>query len=354
MTLEDLGYHPALETYRKDHGLDVLGVGRVIAEHKDRVVVRTPEGEYEGELLGNLRYTARDRSDLPVVGDWVAIAAYDQDKVLVHAVYPRSTVLERQAVGKQGEKQLIATNMDVAFVVQAVDQDFNLNRIERYLTLCYTSGVKPFLLLSKIDLLSAGTLSDLLHRVHQRIKQVPVFPLSNVTQQGFEALRKAIEKGKTYCLLGSSGVGKSTLLNNLSGKPLMKTGKISEHTQKGRHVTSHRALVVLENGGILIDNPGMREVGIADAGEGLSIAFNPIMEWSEGCKFSDCTHTQETGCAVLQALERGELDRDSYGNYLKMEREKKHFGATVAEKRRKDKEGGKMMKRYKKSNYKKY
>lgn len=353
MTLEDLGYNLELENYRKDQNLDAFGVGRVISEHKERYVVKTPEQEYEGEIIGNLRFTAHNRSDFPAVGDWVAISEYDENKVLIHSVYPRKTIIERQAVGKQGEKQIIATNIDYAFIVQAVDRDFNINRIERYLTICNTSNVKPIIILTKIDLISNNKLSELVSKVQERIKEVPITPISNASQKGIEKLTESIQKGKTYCLLGSSGVGKSTLLNNLSGKQMMKTNAISTSTNKGRHVTTHRELLVLEKGGILIDNPGMREVGITDSKDGLEITFGTIIELSKGCKFKDCTHTTEVGCAVLKAVENGELDKSSYENFLKMEREKEHFESTVAEKRMKDKDFGKMIKNYKKSKYKK-
>lgn len=353
MTLEDLGYNSELENYRKEQHLDSFGVGRIISEHKERYVVKTPEHEYDGEIIGNLRYTAHHRSDFPAVGDWVAIAEYDNNKVLIHAVLPRKTIIERQAVGKEGEKQIIATNIDFAFIVQAVDRDFNINRIERYLAICNTSKVHPIIILNKIDLISDNTLSELIDKTQQRIKNVPIFPISNSSKRGFEKLEKNIQKSKTYCLLGSSGVGKSTLLNKLSGKELMKTNTISSSTNKGRHITSHRELTILENGGILIDNPGMREVGITDSKDGLEITFGKIMELSKVCKFKDCTHTSEIDCAVLEAVDAGEIDKSSFENFLKMEREKEHFELTVAEKRKKDKDFGKMMKNYKKGNYKK-
>ena len=348
MTLEDLGYNINLENYRKDQCLESFNVGRVVSEHKERYVVRTTENEYDAEIIGNLRFSANKRSDFPAVGDWVAISEYDENKVLIHSVFLRNTIIERQAVGKQGEKQIIATNIDFAFIVQAVDRDFNINRIERYLTICNTSKVRPFIILTKIDLINDIVLTKMISEVQERVKQVPVIAISNETKKGIERLKERIVKGKTYCLLGSSGVGKSTLLNNLSGKQLMKTNSISTITNKGRHVTSHRELIVLENGGILIDNPGMREVGIADSTSGIEMTFDEIIELSKNCKFKDCTHTDEIRCAVLEAVESGEIDKASYENYLKMEREKEHFESTVAERRKKDKDFGKMIKNYKK------
>jgi len=267
---------------------------------------------------------------------------------LIHKTLPRSSVIKRQAVGQFGEIQIIAANIDYAFIVQAIDRDFNINRIERYLTICYSSKVSPIILLSKIDLLNELQISEILEKIKLRIKNVPVIAISNATQDGYDAIKTILQKGKTYCLLGSSGVGKSTLINNLSGKTMMRTEPISLSTNKGKHVTSHRELFILENGGILVDNPGMREVGIADSTSGLEITFDLIIGLSQKCKFKDCTHTTEIGCSVLEAVEKGEIDKASYENYLKMEREKTYFESTVAERRKKDKAFGKFLKNYKK------
>jgi len=348
MTIEDLGYNSVLENYRKEKNLSSFGIGRVISEHKERYIVKTDIDEFEAEIVGNLRFSAKNRSDFPAVGDWVATSEYDENKVIIHSVFPRKTILERQAVGKQGEKQIIATNIDFAFIVQAVDRDFNINRIERYLTICNASNVKPIIILCKIDLISDLQLKDIRGSIDERIKLVPIVAISNETEIGYNRLNKIIVKGNTYCLLGSSGVGKSTLLNNLSGKALMKTDSISISTKKGRHITSHRELIILGNGGILIDNPGMREVGIVDTTSGLEITFNTIIKLSQNCKFKDCTHIHENGCAILEAVENEEIDKNSYDNYLKMEREKTYFESTWEEKRKKDKDFGKMVKNYKK------
>ena len=301
MKLEDFGYNNKFENFRKENNLTDFEIGRIISEHKERYIVKTEKGELKAEITGNLRFSAKGREDFPAVGDWVAIIAYDPDFSIIHSIFPRFSILKRQAVDQFGEIQIIATNVDYAFLVQAVDRDFNINRLERYLTICYSSKVSPIIVLTKIDLTDKPRVTEIIENIKARIENIPVIALSNQTGEGIASLEKFFEKGKTYCMLGSSGVGKSSLLNNLSGKEIMQTDAISESTNKGRHITSHRELIVLENGGILIDNPGMREVGIADSGSGLEEAFDRILSLSGECKFKDCSHTTETGCAVLKA-----------------------------------------------------
>jgi ribosome biogenesis GTPase / thiamine phosphate phosphatase len=348
MKLEDIGYNDKIDKLRIENNLDDFEIGRVITEHKERYIVMTVKGEFEAEITGNIRFTAKSREGFPAVGDWVALKTYDTDFAIIHKILPRLSIIKRQAVGQFGEIQIIATNIDFAFIVQSVDRDFNINRLERYLTICNESMVNPIIVLSKIDLINESRISEILDSIKTRIKNVPIISISNETRSGYESINMLIEKGKTYCMLGSSGVGKSTLLNNLSGKIRMRTDTISLSTNRGRHVTSHRELIILENGGILIDNPGMREVGIADSTSGLEITFEMIFKLSQSCKFKDCTHTHESGCSVLDAVENGEIDKTSYENYQKMEREKVHFESTVIERRKKDKEFGKMLKNYKK------
>lgn len=347
MTLEDLGYNKRLEKYRTDQNLDSLEVGRVILEHKERYIIKTHLNEFDAELVGNLRFNAETRYDFPAVGDWVAFTEYDDGKALIQSIYPRQSIIERQAVGKSGQVQIIATNVDCGLIVQAVDRDFNLNRLERYLTICNASNVKAILVLSKIDLVNETELESILHQVNQRIKDVLIITVSNQTK-GYKDVETIIKKGNTYCLLGSSGVGKSTLLNNISGEEQMKTGEISFSVNKGRHITSHRELIVLKNGGILIDNPGMREVGITDTSRGLETTFETILNYAENCRFKDCRHTHENYCAVIEAVENDELDKKSYLNFLKMEKEKEHFESDVLERKKKDKDFGKMIKNVKK------
>ena len=352
MKLEDLGYYDKLKEFQDQANRDGFEIGRVVSEHKERFIVSTAKTEFEAEITGHLRFTAKSREDFPAVGDWVSLTTYDAGFGIIHKILPRFSVIKRQASGQFGEIQIIATNIDYAFVVQSVDRDFNINRLERYLTICNSSKVSPIILLTKIDLITQQHLSEIVENLKIRITNVPVISLSNESLEGIDTLKDILEKGKTYCMLGSSGAGKSTLINSLSGSTIMRTDTISQSTNKGRHVTSHRQLVLLEDGGVLIDNPGMREVGIADATAGLEITFDRIAVLSQDCRFKDCTHTNEIGCSVLEAIGNGEIDKASYENYLKMEREKTHFESTVAERHKKDKEFGRFLKNYKKDIYK--
>ncbi len=351
MILEDLGYNSELEDYRKEQNLDSLGVGRVISEHKGRYTVKTESNEFDCELIGNLRFTVTNKNELPCVGDWVAISEYDEGKALIHKVLPRSSVLERKVVGRLGQTQIIAVNIDVGIIIQSVNRDFSINRLERYLTICHASKIDPIIVLSKIDLIEESELEELLAQVQERIKNVPVIPMSNLSKVGIDDIHSMLVRGKTYCLLGSSGVGKSTLINAIVGENLAETGAISESIDRGKHVTTHRELIVFEKG-VLIDNPGMREVGITDSSDGLEMTFEEILNLSQDCKYKDCTHTNEDGCAVLKALENDELNTESYENFLKMEKERMHFESSVLERKKKGKDLGKLIKSMKKNNHK--
>lgn len=348
MDLIDLGYNESYNGFIVSNKLEEFTIGRVIAEHKERYIVRTDTAVYEAEITGNMRFTADSREDFPAVGDWVCLIVCDDSFAVIHKILPRFSMISRQAVGLYGEIQIIACNVDYAFLVQSVDRDFNINRLERYLTICHSSKVRPIIVLTKTDLITDEALKIIIERINNRIIEIPIIAVSNETKIGYERLYAEIEKGKTYCMLGSSGVGKSTITNILSGRELMKTDSISGSTNKGRHVTTHRELHILESGAILIDNPGMRELAIVDDGSGLETTYDKIFSLAERCRFADCTHTNESGCAVIDAVNSGELDSDSYNNYLKMEKEKAYFDSTTADRRKKDKDFGKMLKNYKK------
>lgn len=347
MTLQDLGFTSKLEEFRREQGLDSFEVGRVSLEHKERYIIKTIDQEFDAELIGNLRFNAQSRSDFPAVGDWVAFSEFDDGKAIIHAIYPRHSMIERKAAGRSSQAQIIATNVDHGLIVQAVDRDFNLNRLERYLTVCHSANVNPIIVLSKIDTISRDELSSILDQVRTRVSDVQVVAVSH-DRGGYDDLSPHIVSGQTYCLLGSSGVGKSTMLNILSGGVQMKTGEISSSVNKGKHVTSHRELVILDNGAILIDNPGMREVGIADLSEGVETTFDDILAYADDCRYHDCTHIHESGCAVLEAVENGDIDEAAFANYLKLHKEKMHYESDAQDRKKKDKELGKLIKDVKK------
>ena len=354
MNLLDLGLNNELTAYLRDNQLSNFSIGRVTQEHRERFVVSDGENEYEAEITGNLRFSANSRADFPAVGDWVTMTIYDSDQAIIHKILPRKSVLERQAVGKFGEIQIISTNIDVAFIIQAINNNFSINRLERYLTICYSANIEPVLVISKIDLSTEKEIQDAINDLEKRDKKVKYILLSNMTLKGLDQILGFIQKGKTYCVVGSSGVGKSTLINNLLKKNILKTGQISHSTNKGRHITDHRELFVLENGGIIIDTPGMKELGMTDNTVGIKTTFQEIFEISFKCKFPDCKHINETGCAVIEALNNGTIDKDSYDNYQKIQKEQERFQTTLAEKRKKDKAFGKMLKNYHKNNKNKF
>jgi ribosome biogenesis GTPase len=354
MNLLDLGLNNEITAYLRDNKLTDFTIGRVTQEHRERYVVSDGDNEYEAEITGNLRFTANSRTDFPAVGDWVVITIYDSNQAIIHKILPRKSVLERQSVGKFGETQIISTNIDVAFIIQAITNNFSINRLERYLTICYSANIEPVLVISKIDLSTEKEIQDSINDLEKRDKKVRYILVSNVTLTGLDQIMDFIQKGKTYCVVGSSGVGKSTLINNLLKKNILKTGQISLSTNKGRHTTDHRELFVLENGGIIIDTPGMKELGMTDNTEGIKTTFQEIVNIAINCKFPDCKHINETGCAVIDALNNGTIDKDSYDNYQKIQKEQERFQTTVSEKRKKDKTFGKMIKNYYKDNKNKF
>jgi ribosome biogenesis GTPase len=346
MNLFDLGFTDNLSANLKNNIPSDFSIGRVTQEHRERYIVSDGDNEYDAEITGNLRFSASSRADFPAVGDWVAIKIYDSDQAIIHKVLPRKSVLARQAVGKFGELQIISSNIDVAFIVQAINNNFNINRLERYLIICYAADIEPVLVISKTDLSSEKEIREAIDSLEKRDKKVKFILLSNITLKGLDQILDFIQKGKTYCVVGSSGVGKSTLINNLLKKNILKTGQISHSTNKGRHISDHRELFVLENGGIIIDTPGMKELGMTDNTEGIKTTFQEIFDITLKCKLPDCKHINENGCAVIEALNNGVIDKDSYDNYQKIQKEQERFQTTIDEKHKKDKVFGKMVKNY--------
>lgn len=321
LSLDDMGYAPVHADALAALGDDDLTPARVSAEHRDRYEVWTPHGERGGVLSGRLRFSTDDRTRFPTVGDFVGVRVPGAtDDVVIDALLPRRTALVRlNPGGRKTEGQTLAANVDVVMVVAALNEDFNLRRIERTLALIWESGARPVVVLNKADL--AEDVDDARHAVTGSAPGVDVHAVSAVDGTGIEELDPYLRPASTVALLGSSGVGKSTLSNRLRGHEVMATAAIREADGRGRHTTSHRQLIRLPGGALLMDTPGLREIGLWEGGSGLEETFTDVDALSASCRFRDCSHTSEPGCAVLQAIDEGELDEGRLKSYRKLERE---------------------------------
>jgi ribosome biogenesis GTPase len=284
--------------------------------------VRTATGDIRGKVPGKLLHDAVERSELPAVGDWVALEQVGSDDAIIRGILPRRSKFSRKVAHFSTEEQIVATNIDFIFVVTSLNSDVNLRRIERYLTMAWEGGASPVLLLTKADLAEdvAGTMAD----VESVAPGVPVHVTSSIDGTGIQELAEYFSGGRTAALLGSSGTGKSTLINVLIGEDTQKVQDIRED-DKGRHTTTYRELIVLPSGGVVIDTPGMREIQLWDADEGLDGAFNDIAELAAGCRFRDCSHQKEPGCAVQAAATDGTLLPERFESYMKLQRELAHL-----------------------------
>ena len=323
--LQNLGYDSQLDTFIQSHDLADFEIGRVIRESKQKYIIKTQLGNFNGQISGKLMHEAKSRADYPAVGDWVAIKQMEEREAIIHEILPRKTIIERQAIGRFGKKQTIAANVDTAFVLQDITHDFNLNRLDRLIAIGFASKIQPVVILTKIDVEEKSELADKAAQIKKRFTNIPILFLSNKSMEGFSAIQQLIEYGKTYCFIGASGAGKSTLINNLVGEKVMLTKSLREKSNKGQHTTSHRELFILKDSGILIDTPGMRELGVAESYKTLEATFEIIFTLSESCKYSDCTHLIEPGCAVRLALENNEIDQSYYDNFHKMKEEQNQF-----------------------------
>jgi len=315
-SLKDMGWNPFFEAQVSKEDSQNFTIARVAVEYKNHYLLYSGFGELEAEPSGKLLYSASAKSELPKVGDWVLITPYDENKAVIQSVLKRKTCLSRKVAGHAHEEQVIAANLDLLFIVQGLDDDFSINRLERYLSIV-EGAIKPVVVLNKADLCTDIEIKA--SEVKSRLSHVPVITICAL-DGSIADIEAYFTSSATAGFVGSSGAGKTTLINRLAGMQL-RTGEVRSSDSKGRHTTTNRQLVRLPVGGILIDTPGMRELQLWTAGNLTESAFPEIEQLAIHCRFRDCNHTGDEGCAVLQAIDQNELSREQYRNYIKLRRE---------------------------------
>lgn len=323
MELQQLGWSPSLETQFEPFRAHRFIPARVAEEHRERYIIFCERGELTAEVSGKLRFDVVTRLDFPAVGDWVVVQPADDSLGIIHGLLPRSTLFVRKVAGETTEAQPVAANVDYALIVTDADRDFSLRRIERYLTLVYESGAAPVIVLNKADL--CDRIEKLVAQMQSVALGVPICPMSAATGSGLDRLAPFVGAGRTSALIGSSGVGKSTLINRLLGSERLKTTEVNEFDGRGRHTTTYRQLLQLPTGGLVIDTPGMREIQLWADEASLESSFEDIAGIAAQCRFADCSHDTEPGCAVREALENGTIAADRWESYLKLQRELRHL-----------------------------
>ncbi len=323
MILQDIGYTDFFIRHFLPYKEKNYIPARVIRENKTNYIVISELGELTAHLSGKMMH-AQDKAVKPIVGDWIVVDPQpDNQSAVIQALLPRQTQVERKSAGEKTEVQIIAANIDKLILVVGLDDNFNIRRIERYLTMIYDCGAEPIILLNKADL--CENVDDYIAQVEAIAFGTPVLSVSAVNADGLEELEAHLTKGKTIALIGSSGVGKSTIINHFMRYEKMEVKKVSDEKHQGRHTTTHRELILLPNGAIMIDTPGMRELQLWGDEENVAQSFSDIEELAASCKFMDCQHETEPGCSVKEAIGSGELDKKRYKNYLKQLRELKHL-----------------------------
>lgn len=327
MELNKLGFDAFFQKHREklqDEQIEEFSIGRICAEYKENYKVFSELGEMNAFISGKFRNGCKTREDFPVVGDWVLFEAIDGGKkAIIQKILPRESKFSRKVAGKETQEQIIASNINFAFIVCALNYDFNIRRIERYLSLVWQSGAIPIVVLTKTDL--CNDVQKKISEVQDIAFGVDIHAISNISTDGIEILQKYFADNKTIVLLGSSGVGKSSLINNLAKYEVMKVSTLRNNIDKGRHTTTHKQMIILPEGGLIIDTPGLRELQLWDAEDGIRQTFSDIEELANACKFSDCTHTMEPGCAVQKAINNGFLDASRLENYLRVQKEQKYL-----------------------------
>ena len=347
MKLRDLGFDQWFEAHSAEFRREGCSFARISAVDRGSYLIKNESREVPAELTGRLSYQIGHSVNLPCVGDWVTANYYNNDTAaIIHQVFPRKTFLRRKTAGEKVDFQMIAANIDIAYIVQSCHFDFNPRRLDRYLLMAADGHVDPIVILTKTDLISSDELNQKITIISSVIK-AKVIALSNITGIGFDEFQQTLSPGKTYCLLGSSGVGKTTLINRLIGQETFNTKAVSG-TGEGTHTTSRRQLIVLSQGAMLIDTPGMRELGIIGASDGVNMGFEEFAVLSGNCRYTNCSHEHEPGCAVRAAVENGELSEDRYSSYIKLKKESEYYEMSYLDKRKKDKAFGRFIKSVKK------
>lgn len=348
MKLSDLGFDEWFEAQISNLRQEGRSIARISAVDRGSYLIRNEIGEVPAELAGRFYFQVESSVDLPCVGDWVGVQYHNNDTAaIIHEVFPRKTFLRRKSAGEKVDFQMIAANIDVAFIVQSCHFDFNVRRMDRYLVMATDGGVEPFVVLTKTDLITPEELEQKLAAIGSSTITARVLALSNITGIGFDEFQQVLASGRTYCLLGSSGVGKTTLINRLIGKDAFDTKAVSG-TGEGIHTTARRQLIALNQGSMLIDTPGMRELGLLGASEGVNQGFQEIFRLSLECRYPNCSHTQEPGCAVRAAVTSGLLNEDRYSSYMKLKKESEYHELSYLDKRKKDRAFGRFIKSAKK------
>ena len=332
INLSDLGWSDFFEKHFQPYQNRGFIPGRVSREHKNLYSILCTHGETVARVAGTYRFRTRSTADYPATGDWVALSMQNiTDPAIIHNLLPRRTYLSRKVAWTRTEEQILAANIDIAFLISGMDDEFNIQRIERYITMCYNRNLRPVIILNKQDL--CEDIEDRIHEIESIAFDIPVHPISALTNAGIENLRPYLTAGTSAVCLGSSGVGKSTIINRLLGEKRLLVGSISASTNKGKHVTVQRELLPLSSGGLIIDTPGLRELQLWGDEDDVNDAFRDIEQLSRHCRFRDCQHKKEPGCAVKRAIHEGQLKIERYKNYLKLQRELRFLNIRRRQKR---------------------